>query len=653
MQHFIKALVLALFVIFISPQISYTQNQGRELKKEEKIWKELEEKSPKVVEQFKLATENLDKGNYEETIKLYNEVLEEVPNFEHALRRIGYALVAVDRRAEGLEMSKKALDLNRSSENLIGYASILADIGNNKYQPPESTLEEALQLTKEAIKKDTEKTPEALFMFVQLSLELNRPDDFENAVNSLLEKYPNEAGTHYYNAIRLANYGEFTEAEAEIIEAEKLGTPREATQPILTAIEDAKSQQYFGMGNYIFYGIFIIGAWILGLATLFIVGKILSLKTLKSIENSDPNDITGKAQIGLKGVYRKIITIAGIYYYLSQPILILLTIALTIGITVFFLYVGTIPIKLLLIIGFVALASVFYMIKSLVIRAKAEEPGRILKEEEAPELWSLVRNVAEVVNTRPVDEIRITPGADLAVYERGSIRTKMQDKAERVLILGLAVIDDFNQNAFRAVLAHEYGHFSNRDTAGGDIAFQVNNDIIKFAESMALSGTATFYNISFQFLRFYHFLFRRITHGASRLQEILADRMAVYQFGKEAFREGLNHVIRSDVEFGLLANKEINAALAANRAMQNFYELKIEDEMTKNDVEQEFSKYLARPTTEDDTHPSPQDRYRLIEKINSKETPPLEGQVWDMFLNKETLIKEMNSMLISNIQYDY
>ena len=81
------------------------------------------------------------------------------------------------------------------------------------------------------------------------------------------------------------------------------------------------------------------------------------------------------------------------------------------------------------------------------------------------------RNVAAAINTRPVNEIRVTHGTELAVYERGGMRVKMQDKAERILIVGVATLNGFSQNAFRAVLAHEYGHFSNRDTAGGDIAY--------------------------------------------------------------------------------------------------------------------------------------------------------------------------------------
>lgn len=114
------------------------------------------------------------------------------------------------------------------------------------------------------------------------------------------------------------------------------------------------------------------------------------------------------------------------------------------------------------------------MIRSLFIKIDSPDPGRrSLSYEEAPALWDLTRTVAEAVGTRAVDEIRITPGTDLAVYEKGSFRERSNDQAKRILIVGGGVLNDFEQNGFRAVLAHEYGHFSHRDTAGGDVALRV------------------------------------------------------------------------------------------------------------------------------------------------------------------------------------
>jgi Zn-dependent protease with chaperone function len=528
MNRFVKWLIAAFLCCFVLTVFVAAQEKERDAAKEEKLRQQLEKTAPKAVETFKNATAALDQKNYQESVNLYSEVLKQAPDFDAAQRRLGFALIGAGKRDEGLAMTKKALDKKRTPENLIGYAFALTDPGANGYRPTDSELNQAFLLSKEAMQKDTENDSDYAVSAAQFALYSNRPQEFKEIVLALKNKFPDLAATHFFNGIRLADAGYFDDAEAEIKTAENLGLPREATADVLAAITKEKSERYFGLGDYFSYGLYLVGAWILGLIVLFVAGKILSAKTLRSIENSDPNDITGGGQAGLRSIYKKVITIAGIYYYLSQPVVLLLVIVVSGGIILFFFWIGSIPIKLVLIIGFVALATIFYMIKSLVIRAKTEDPGRVLSEEEAPELWALVRDVAKTVDTRPVNEIRLTHGAELAVYERGGIRAKMQDKAERILIIGLAALNGFSQNAFRAVLAHEYGHFSNRDTAGGDIAMHVNNDIIRFAESMAKSGTATFYNIAFQFLRFYHFLFRRITHGASRLQEILADRVAVY-----------------------------------------------------------------------------------------------------------------------------
>src|SRR5205085_6451683 len=240
-----------------------------------------------------------------------------------------------------------------------------------------------------------------------------------------------------------------------------------------------------------------------------------------------------------------------------------------------------------------AVVTVYQMIRSLFVKREQEDSGRALREEEAPGLWALTREVAGVVGTRAVDEIRVTPGTDLAVYERGSTRERRRDEASRILILGVGVLNGFSRNAFRAVLAHEYGHFTHRDTAGGDAALRVNTDMLNFAYAMARAGQAVWYNVAFQFLRVYHLIFRRISHGATRLQEILADRVAVYNYGPRAFEEGLRHVIYRNAEFQHLATREINSAVGARRAIRNLYDLpEAKGGEAERDVEAAFNEAL-------------------------------------------------------------
>lgn len=636
------------FLCLFTAVLTLAQPPGRDPAKEAILYEELRGVAPKSVDAFVAATNELDAGNFAEAERLYAEVLAKAPDFEPALRRRGYALVALGRRKEGQELTQKALSKERSVDNLIGRVSTLMTSPDPEFRPSQSESSEAARLAKEAWQKGNESDHDSGVVLAEALLASDQYSEFETFIPGFKEKFPESPAAGYYNAIFLANRGDLDLAEAEIERIKALGVPDTAVGPLLAAIATTRDEAFFGLGRYVKYGYIaagLVALWAVGLFALFIGGRQLSSKTLRAIEDSDPNDITGTEHGGLKKLYRRIISVAGLYYYISQPFVIFLVIATAAGIILGFLWVGTIPIKLVGVIGIVAVLTVFYMIKSLVTRITPEDPGRALTEAEAPELWRMVRNVAETIKTRPVNEIRITHGADLAVYERGSFRAKMSDNAERILIIGTAVLNGFDQNAFRAVLAHEYGHFSNRDTAGGDIAFRVNTDILRTADSMAAGGTATVYNLGFQFLRLFHFLFRRITHGASRLQEVLADRVAAYYFGAQAFKDGLNHVIRRELEFTHVADKEINAALGTNRALQNLYEMSVQEDAAVQAIEDELRSAVDRPTTDDDSHPSPRDRFRYIENIRSTEVERLDGEVWDLFADRAAITAEMNALI--------
>jgi hypothetical protein len=261
-------------------------------------------------------------------------------------------------------------------------------------------------------------------------------------------------------------------------------------------------------------------------------------------------------------------------------------------------------------------------------------------------MWQLGEEVAASVQTRPIDEIRITIGTDLCVYERGNWREKMENRAKRILVIGAAVLDGFKQEDFRCVLAHEYGHFSNRDTAGGDIALRVMNDMVKFYIAMAQAGQATWLNLGFHFLRAYHFIFRRISRGATRLQEVLADRVAAQNYGALAFEGGLRHVIRQSIAFDAHANGEIESAIKAGRPLQHLY---VDAMPLAPAAEDRLQKALSRETTDDDTHPAPKDRFRLVAKVPAPNHAAASGYVWDLFTDRSAILDEMTATVEKNI----
>ena len=316
--------------------------------------------------------------------------------------------------------------------------------------------------------------------------------------------------------------------------------------------------------------ILAVGVWALGLVLMFIIGKVLSRVTLTSIERDDPNESISERSRRLRMVYRRVVTLAGMYWYISLPFVAMLVVGVAVAIIYAFISLGHVPVYFVIVLVVGTVISLNAMVRSLLIRNRKEvAPGRAILEAEAPGLWQMTREVAGTVGTRPIDEIWLTPGTDLAVFERGSTGQRMKDLAPRALIIGAGVLEGFEQGAFRAVLAHEYGHFAHRDTAGGEIALRVTNGMMMFAISIREAGYAVWWNLAFQFLRLYHLLFRRISHGATRLQEVLADRVAVRHYGLEAFRNGLTHVVRRSIRFEKLADDEISQAVDQKRYLSN------------------------------------------------------------------------------------
>lgn len=634
---------LASLAIAQTPQVTNPRDQA----KEKAIWEELEKAAPKaplLVESFKAATEALDKNDFPTAIQGFETVLQAVPDFDAAQRRLGLALIESGSVIKGTELLETAYARNASPENSGALARALAFPGDQTAS--KTNQKRALELVNGAARLH----PSDVYyqsLRAQIALTLDDALAFRDAQENLLRFHPDLMQAHLYTAIRAAGDSDWEKAEAEIKQAQALGLPDEVVQSFLDSGVHTRVQVW----HFFYWSLYLVGAWLVGLVGLFVLGKLFSNLTLRSIEEADPNGAASDKEVSLRSWYRRLINFAGVYYYISLPIVIFLLLAVVASIIYGFLMLGRIPIKLALILVIGALVTLYHSVRSLFIKIDGADPGRALQPEEAPGLWELTREVAQAVGTRPIDEIRITPGCDMAVYEKGSFRDKLHDRAKRILILGAGALNGMQQNAFRAVLAHEYGHFSHRDTAGGDVALRVEQDMSKFAISMAYAGQAVWYNIAYQFLRIYHFIFRRLSHGATRLQEVLADRVAVRNYGAAAFEEGLRHVIRRDVEFEFVASREIEAAQQAQRSLNNLYHLPdVKGSQDETLIEDSINKVITRDTTEDDTHPSPVDRFRLASRIAFNKILPPNAPVWDLFANREALTTELSALIDQRVR---
>ncbi len=609
----------------------------RDQKKEQLIEDQLKAINPELVRPFKEATIAMDKGNLALADSLYSLVYANAPGFDPLLRRLGGIRFQLGKKEEGKKLCEKAVEINNTAYNLLALANCLAQEG--EFQ----VLTKASDLLNQARLLPNGDDISILALLGQINLTLNNPYQFQLLSKELSQKYPGMMVTHFYAAISAAYEEQWKLAKKEILIAKKMGLPDDAVKDFL----DSGVNSHVHKRQLIEYSIGIVVLWAVGLLLLFIIGKMLSNLTLRYIEKQAATAEPGSDNKNLRKIYRFFINVGGAYYYFSLPIILVLVIAFVFGLFYLFFALGHYPVKLMLIIAVGSGLTIYGMVRSLLIKVDSSDPGRKLETEEAPDLFRLTNEVAAKIGTRPIDEIRITPSTDLAVYENGSWKAKMQDKAKRNLILGIGVLKDFNLGDFKAVLAHEYGHFSNRDTAGGNVAFRVRTDMNKYIYALYAAGQNVSWNIAFQFLRLYNFIFRRISHGSTRLQEVMADYMAAKTYGKLAFQNGLTHVIKREIEFNIVANAEIDSAQNDQRPFNNLYHLHGDFSAEMADT---LDKALNSKTTEDDTHPSPADRFRYISNIAATDITGETGKVSDLFTNWDNITLEMTRLIEDRIK---
>ena len=433
---------------------------------------------------------------------------------------------------------------------------------------------------------------------------------FRQTTQQMLQRFPNNPQAHYFDGVRAVQDQDWQGAEAALSKAKALGMDDESLAQLLKMAID--NQRWIWQYAKILTAILIV--WLIGLFVIAFVGKSLSKRTLKAIQNDG-----AAVGPGTRKLYRWIVTAASVYYFISLPLMLALSIAIPLAIGYALLLTPFLNLWLVAIVLIGGIGGIITAISGLrTAYIKIPEPsiGRSLRPNESPQFWKLVRDVAADVGTRPVDDIWILPGVDMAVLERGTWREKMHDKGERVLLLGIGLLPGMKTDAMKAILAHEYAHFIHRDTAGGDIALPVRVAMGRFIEAIESRGSVSNWDITVQFLRYYVPLYYRLTLGASRMQEVLADRFAVERYGASSLIDGFQHVVRRDLEFQHLTSKAVSETMRGTYATSAFYApskaIVGEDRFY---LEVSVHDELQQPTTDFNSHPGMMERIALARKV--------------------------------------
>ncbi|MFB7243820.1 peptidase [Streptomyces populi] len=157
--------------------------------------------------------------------------------------------------------------------------------------------------------------------------------------------------------------------------------------------------------------------------------------------------------------------------------------------------------------------------------------GVAVGPDDQPELWAEVRAAAEVAGERPPDELYLVAEVNAGVAEQSRLLGLLPGR--RRMLLGLPLLAGLTVPRLRAVLAHEFGHYSDRDGRLGALTMRGRKAVLHTVEMFHEGSTALHEAIGGLYVGYAH-VFLRASQSVARDQELTADRMAAEHAGRDA-----------------------------------------------------------------------------------------------------------------------
>lgn len=262
-----------------------------------------------------------------------------------------------------------------------------------------------------------------------------------------------------------------------------------------------------------------------------------------------------------KSVKKTIVSI--VIFALTYVLLLCTAVGITIGFTLLGVWIFTMKPMLytgILCIGLFAsgLTVLYFLIKFVFASTKEDRRGLVeIKEEDQPNLFGLIREVVEQVDTQFPKKVFLDPHVNASVFYDSSFWS-MFIPIRKNLLIGTGLINSVTQQELRAILAHEFGHFSQRSMKVGSYVYHVNhilynmlynndtlNKLLDKWDNMS-SYSAIFIKLSAfiikQIQAILDKLYRYVNHhymALSREMEFHADEIAAHVAGSKALADAL------------------------------------------------------------------------------------------------------------------
>lgn len=299
-----------------------------------------------------------------------------------------------------------------------------------------------------------------------------------------------------------------------------------------------------------------------------------------------------------------------------MALVFILALAALIGvITLVILYPKYATIKIAIAVGLVAIALLLSIGQGLVIRLGRPE-GIQLVQEDCPKLFELINELREKVADAKFDRVLIDDQFNASVCQ--TPRLGILGWYQSDLTLGLPLMQSLDPEEFRAVLAHEFAHLSNKDGTSGTWLYRVRRSWSQIIDAIGDRE----HKGSWALIPFIDWFWPRFNAHAfvlSRLQEYRADAASADFTSKEVAGRTLQRVklrgawLSSDF-WPQLYGRIKDESIAPTDVYSKLREESIRP-IPAGKQAQWLKEAFLRPTSNADTHPSLTHRMQALEAL--------------------------------------
>ncbi len=373
----------------------------------------------------------------------------------------------------------------------------------------------------------------------------------------------------------------------------------------------------------------------------------------------------------------------------------LLILLLAFGLTTLCVYAGIMiiavrPMILTILLGLgvasLGVLILIFLLKFIFTSHKVDRSHLVeITEAEEPELFGMIDDIVKKVKTSFPKKIYLSSDVNASVFYDSSFWS-MFFPIRKNLQIGVGLVNTVNKSELKAILSHEFGHFSQRTMKVGSYVYNVNQVIYnmlyenesygKLIQGWAnVSGYISIFvilavkiigGIQWMLRQLYGFV-NKAYMGLSREMEFHADEIAAHVTGYQPLKTSLLRLNMADNALNAVFNF-YNERISSNQKSENVYReqqfvmnflaeknnIRIIDKLPIVCID-EINKFnKSRLVIKDQwaSHPSLEERIEKLEQTKltaeSIETQP----AGDVFSNFEKTQQQLSEYLFNQVNYE-